>query len=68
MNSTIGTRAIGQGFETHLTHVGGDIVGHWFQRSPWVSWHGLTASQDPNSSDYGLTKIVSPTIGIRATG
>ena len=52
MNSTIGTTAIGQGFETNLTHVGGDIVGHWFQRSPWVSWHGLTASQDPNSGDY----------------
>ena len=34
VNLTNGIRATGQGFKTHLDHVGGDIVGHWVQRSP----------------------------------
>ena len=33
---TSGIRAKGLEFETHLARVGGDIVGHWVQRSPCV--------------------------------
>ena len=41
---TIGIRVTGLEFETHPACVGGEIVGHWVQRSLCVSQHGLTAS------------------------
>ena len=41
---TIGIKATGLEFETHLARVGGDIVEQWVQRSPCVSRHVLTAS------------------------
>jgi hypothetical protein len=42
---TNGIRATGLEFETHPTCVGGEIVGHWVQRFPRVSRHGLTPSR-----------------------
>ena len=47
--STSGIRETSLEFETHLAHVGGEIVEHWVQRSPCVSRHGLTASRCTNS-------------------
>ena len=42
---TSGIKATGLEFETHLARIGGKIVGHWVQRSPCVSRHGLTTSR-----------------------